>query len=242
MPNIAIRQIDAYTTDLGTTIENLRFKIRIDKADAPIPYSVSNTGICSGGGSLFSPRALIAEYPDRSKIRFPMATPNNINLFASVALLIADGAVCVHLEGEKWTQLPSNIVGGIPTRTEYALPTTGVTAIETGIYDYNSDILGAVTPRYKLEVNPLAVSQAVLSCLANAQEGSFPCTINNVITPRALTVIAAKQGGGQIVRKTNPQNTGQDVIDCAANLYQAGFCVSYKGESIRNVQALTVNP
>jgi hypothetical protein len=241
MPNIAVREMAAYATDLGTTIENFGFKIRADKADGPLNYTLRASS-CSGGGSLVKPRALVAEYADGSKIRYPIPQPNSTLIFAATAVLIGDGAVCVHLEGEEWTQIPPNIVGVTAvTRTAYDLP-TGFTEIQTGSFLYLSDGLGAVNPRYKMEQNPPAIFQAAKGCLSQPVVGTFPCAINNVIKPRELSVVANKNGGGLIVRKTHPASVGNDVFTCAASLFNVGFCVKYKGESIRNIQAIAVAP
>lgn len=241
MANITTREMAVYATDLGTTIDNFGFKIRTDKADGPLTYQ-PRAAVCSGGGGLVKPRALVAEYTDGSKIRYPIPQPNSTLIFAATAVLIGDGAVCVHLEGEEWTQIPPNIVGVTSvTRTAYDVP-TGFTEIETGSYDYLSDGLGSVNPRYKMESNPPAIFQAAKACLSTPIVGTFPCAINTVIKPRELSVVANKTGGGLIVRKTHPASVGNDVFACAASLFTVGFCVKYKGESIRNIQAIAVAP
>lgn len=236
MVKMTTGQIDTYTDDLGRAVPNYRFKIREDKLDVS-GFNAAPDGICLGGSGVFKHRHLLAEYPDGSAIQYPVA--NFLALVGQVVTIIADGANCVHLIGERWSFIPPNLLGGAaPTRTVYAEQPDGKTQIETGTYDYTSDVLGAVTARYKMETNPDPIFQAVRGCLANPIAGATPCTITGQITPRFTTVIANRDGGKQYTRKTSPQERGAPIIACGTALLGVGLCVRYEGESVRNIQNL----
>lgn len=239
MANLTTGLIPNYTTDLGTAVENLTFKIRADKLGVT-GFAQAPQGVCAGTGRIFNPRALIGEYPDKSKIRYPVA--NFLTLAAQVQTILLDGAVCVHLDGESWAFIPPNFLNNAdPTRTAYAPQPAGVTQIETGSYDYTSDVIGEVTAQYKMEMLPAPLFNAAKGCLANPVIGTTPCTLTGQISPRHLTVIANREGGGTFARKTFPETRGDDVLDCGESLLGVGLCVRYKGESVRNVQILTQN-
>lgn len=237
MPSIARRQFATYTTDFGTEYDNYQFKIRQDKGEVISTYIDAENQVCSGG-NLFKPRVIVAEYPDRSTIRYPVNNSTQAAIRQAATEALNDGAVCVHLDGESWAVVPPSILNDAEgNRQAYEIP-AGPALKQVGRYDYTSDLLGPVQGRYIFEINPLAVSQAVLSCLANPEEGSFPCAITNLITARSLSIIANNANGGLIVRKTMPETAGADVVTCGENLLAAGFCVRYKGESARNLQVL----
>lgn len=234
MVKMTTGQIDTYTDDLGRAVPNYRFKIREDKL--PVSgFNAAPDGICLGGSGVFKHRHLLAEYPDGSAIQYPVA--NFLTLAAQLAVIIGDGANCVHLVGESWSFIPPNLLGGAaPTRTEYPEQPDGKTQIETGTFEYTSDVLGAVTARYKMETDPDAIFQAVKGCLANPIAGTTPCTITGQIQPRSAVVIANRVGGKQYARKTSPQGRGAPIIDCGTALLGVGLCVRYQGESVRNIQ------
>lgn len=237
MANLVNGRFATYTTDLGTTVDNLGFKIRRDKLGVSGGIEAP-AGVCLGLSRLFKPRALIGEYPDRSKIRY--IVPNFTTLVAQIQVIIADGAVCVHLDGESWSFIPNTFLGNTaPNPATYAPQAPGVTLIETGSYDYTSDSLGETKGRYKMETIPAELFTAAKNCLANPVVGTAPCTISGQTTPRAISVVANRTGGGTFVRKTYPQTRGAAVVTCATAMLGVGICVRYKGESTRNIHLLT---
>lgn len=239
MPTMVVCEIPTYLDDLGNSYSNLRFKIRADKQGVSgFDVAVGNN-VCGGGGSLFQFRAVVAQYPDGSTIRYPVSVPASAGVRSISDAAIADGAICTHLDGEKWSFIPPSLVGGSPNRSSFVVP-TGFADKEVGEADYTSDVFaGSVAIRYAIELRPTAIADAVRGCLANPVPGeSLGCTTGSQITARYLQVEARNSAGGAIVRKTKPQNVGDDVGLCAAALYAVGHCVRYKGESARNVNLL----
>lgn len=237
MVAILVGNIPVYQSDLGTDVENLRFKIRDDKL-ATSGYPEADGVVCSGAAGLFKHRYLQAEYPDRSVIRYPAGTILDIPTVAQDA--INDGAVCVHLEGEEWTFIPPSFMPGNPEPNYVEYPVdAGVAQVETGVTNYTSDLLGGIRVKYKVELFPNQILTAIKQCLTDPEIGTFPCTAGSQIKPRHLTVRARREGNRQIARKTLPAEAGgADILLCAAQLLATGYCVSYKGESARNVQVL----
>ena len=151
MVAISVGVIPNYVSDPGLAYPNLRFKIRSDKLGL-LGYQPAPDNICSGGGSLFKHRYVLAEYPDRSKIRYPVPVPDGAEFVAAAA--IADGAVCVHLEGEEWTFIPpqfAGVAGG--NFVEYPID-DGPAQIDSGVIDYISDLLGEIKVKFKVELLP----------------------------------------------------------------------------------------
>jgi hypothetical protein len=244
MPNITRRQV-RYVNDFGVAIDEFQFKIRQDKGGVISTYEDSTSTVCSGAGNLFKPRTIIAEYADRSTIRYPVPEPTIPSVRQTATEALADGAVCVHLDGESWSVVPNSILNDAPgNRIAYTIPDRAAIK-EVGRFSYNSDVLGPIEARYSFEVEPLPISQAVLSCLGGAPEaGSFPCSLARVLTTRGLVVIANNVNGGQIVRKAATSSVGAEQRNCGENLLGVGYCVRYKGESARNLQILVpdINP
>ncbi|MGD1909081.1 MAG: hypothetical protein ACFB0C_24260 [Leptolyngbyaceae cyanobacterium] len=237
MPNIAVGEIPVYTTDLGTAVNNLRFKMREDMLIAHSGFPVAANNVCSAGGGLFTPRAIKVDLTDGSSIRFPVANPANIAT-AMAAFRTIPGFACAHLEGERWRFIPPALVGAAGgNNTEYNIP-DGPTTIITGSADYTSDLIGPTNVRFKMEAEPAAIYVAVFSCLENPVIGTAPCSPTAGIQPRKLTVDARNDNGGTISRLTKPQTFGGDVVDCAQTLYGVGLCVRYRGESARNAHLL----
>lgn len=237
MVAILVGNIPVYQSDTGVDVENLRFKIRSDKLEVS-GYPEAEGVICSGAASLFKHRHIQAQYADRSVIRYPAGTIADIPNVAQSA--INDGAVCVHLEGEEWTFIPPSFMPGDPEPNYVEYPVdAGVAQIETGVANYTSDILGGIRVKYKIELLPNQILTAVRQCLVDPEIGTFPCTAGSQIKPRHLTVRARREGNRQIARKTIPEQAGgEDILNCAAQLLATGYCVSYKGESARNLQVL----
>jgi hypothetical protein len=238
MPNIDTRQLAVYTTDLGTAVPNLRFKIRADYGPVIPGYDPAPNSACGAGGGLFTPRAIKVDFDDGSSIRFPVANPSNIALFIQQLRTNLPGFACAHLEGERWRFIPPAAVGAPGgNNTGYDIP-AGVTDVRVGSADYTSDLIGPTNIRYRFEGNPVPIAAEVFNCLANPVQGTQPCSPSAGIQPRELTVEAINNNGGSIVRKTKPQDWGGDVVACAARLYGVGLCVRYRGESARNVHLL----
>ena len=239
MPNIGVAELAVYTTDLGTAVPNLRFKIRDDMIPVIPFYTRAQNNVCGAGGGLFTPRAIKVDFTDGGSIRFPVANPTNIPLFIQqLRTNLSATFACAHLEGERWRFIPPAAVGAPGgNNTGYDIP-IGVTDVRVGSADYNSDLIGPTNIRYKFEGNPVPIAAEVLNCFANPVQGTQPCSPSAGIQPRELTVEAINNNGGSIVRKTKPEDWGGDVVDCAARLYGVGLCVRYRGESARNVHLL----
>lgn len=229
-------EIPVYSDDLGRAVPNYRFKIRGDKL--PVTgFPVATVASCGAGGGLFTSRGAIAEYPDGSTIKYPIDNPNNSITVIQAA--VADGAVCVHLEGERWSFIPPSFAGAAGGNQAPQVVNVGFADKETGLFTYNSNVAGAgLNTRYAIEISPDAISNAVRSCLTAPVPGTFPCSLNGLVKPRHLTVLVNKLGGGQIARQAKVSDWGIPVRTCAAALYAVGFCVKYQGESIRNAHLI----
>ncbi|MDX2215294.1 MAG: hypothetical protein SFY66_18665 [Oculatellaceae cyanobacterium bins.114] len=232
MPNMAVGLIPTYSDDLGRAVTDVRFKIRGDKLQVS-GFGLAPAGGCTGTGNLFTLRHAVAQYADGSTIRYPIDNP--VNTITVVQAAVADGAVCVHVEGERWSFIPPNIVGAQGGNQQTYVVNPGFADKETGLFTYNSNIVGAgVNARYAIELSPTNISDAIRGCLTAPVVGTAPCSLAGGTTPRYLTVLANKLGGGQVARQAKVSDWGLPVRTCAAALYAVGFCVKYQGESYRN--------
>ena len=96
-----------YTNDFGVDAENVPIKLT---TEAPIPagiYADRPTTVCPSLGNLFRPRRLVAIFPEGVH-EYPVATIGGIP--ALVTALKTAGAICIDLEGEKWSNVPNTVL------------------------------------------------------------------------------------------------------------------------------------
>lgn len=236
MPNIASMRMPSYTDDFGNTYLNVPFKIKDEYKDSiSLGYQENNTAICSSTAGIFNPRAVIATFLFSGivqKIRFPVPSPEQIP--TAVNQLIA-AAECIELDGESWTLLPPTRFNYNSFFGSYTLPQDS--SKETGTFGYSSDLLGAIRSKYAVELNPSNLSGPTLDCMDDRDTVAVcPTTIVGFRT-RRLILTARNTNGGTIVRQAPV--TGRSILaSCVSSYTNIVACLGYKGESIRNLQAL----
>jgi len=236
MPNMAVRQM-SYTPDVTGTAVDITFKIREDYADA-LPYFTvpTNTVKCTGALG-FSPRAAIVDFEDGSSIRFPIqlrSGPNGVR--DTIQTLFAlPGAVCIHLDGEKWTTVPTL---GNPAINGYAVD-PGFADKRAGVVTYESDMIGGDTKvRVAIEISPVVLSSVAIACAETRgttidEDGVCTNNIAGFKTRGYYMITKNLTTNGQLRRKA-PVAAAGDIVQCGLNAGGVANCVGYKGETIRN--------
>jgi hypothetical protein len=231
------RMIQVYITDFNTEVRNLSIKILEGYATKIDEYVQRTTENPCPSGNLFRPRALVATFEDGTKVRYPIG--NRDNLVARARQLISNGAVCVDYEGEYWPYVPSTILGADYRST----PLDGFTNNgnkTTGTFVYQSDILGNVVQPFIFESDPVVLIDAALFCLENFSYGSAFCT-----GAQSLNIKARRFRGKGLVLSNVRRTYARDIkvsyknpTGCGTRNAPNYYCLSYIGESIKNLHLL----
>lgn len=225
--------VASYTSDLGTTHTNVAVKF---SADAPIPDNVyeERVGSCGGRNLRFKPR-YIEGYFETGVYRYVVPT---LSAVATVKdAVIAAGATCVNLIGERWGSIPSNLLdGGVYKKTPYtASSITGAGDKETGKFTYTSDFYADVQLGYAIELAPTVLYDAQKVGLIEAEEGGLGTRPRNkLLTPRRVFIKAEVDDGSIINRIAVISDVTELSAYFSANADTA-FVFGYQGESARNL-------
>ena len=249
----ATRMIGTYTDDFGNEYPNLNVKFG---DDVPVPviqtlYATRTNEVNCGATKLFTPRALIATFNTGVIHRFPLPNRDFTDLQEAVNLLKDNNAVCIDLEGEKWSLVPQSFFTGTSFRTNPFTNIPSQKVQESISYDYAPDIQtsGNVRLVTRIEKTPTALNACQKSALNNAQvQGGGICAGGGLgISPRKYIIqaIATKTGDPA---DANPRRVVRNAIvsdKVAANIKTAiteiapcAYCVGYQGESVENVHLL----
>jgi hypothetical protein len=231
------RMIATYTTDFSTEVRNLSVKILEGYATKIDEYVNRTTENPCPSGNLFRPRALVATFEDGTKVRYPIGNRNN--LVARARQLISNGAICVDYEGEYWPYVPSTIL-----RANYrSSPLDGFTndgSKTVGTFVYTSDILGNIVQAFAIESEPNVLANSAISCLNNVTYGSGFCT-----GTQSLNVTARRFRGKGLVSGNTRRTYSRDIkvsdqnpTSCGTSNAPNYYCLSYIGESIKNLHLL----
>lgn len=236
--------IAEYEDDFGNKYKNVPFKIQLG---APyLTYYASRSGGSCGGSLPFKTRRLVALFEDGRKLIYPVAKESEVKTVTQN--LVAQGALCVDLIGEKWGVLTGPVVGG---DLNYRItPYNGLTASKTyivGGYDYTSELglTGLETVRLPVRI-PNDGSQELYSaqqgCLENFETSVGICSAGNLVKARHLIIQARAIDSDttdpkSVIRKAFVSVKG-DLAQCATQSAEAAFCLGYQGESINNIHRL----
>jgi hypothetical protein len=234
----ATKMIEEYTTDFGTKVKNLGIKILEGYADKVSEYTERTEENLCPSGNLFQPRALIATFEDGTKVKYPIG--DRSNLVARARELLSNGAVCIDYEGEYWPYVPSTLILGISYRSTPLGGFTNDGSKTTGTFNYQSDILGTVVQPFAIESEPAGLVTTAIACLSGIVYGSGFCT-----STRSLNIKARRFRGKGLVAGTNRKTYSRDIKMSSPNPTNCGaanapnyYCLSYIGESIKNLHLL----
>jgi hypothetical protein len=234
----ATKMIDKYITDFGTEVENLSIKILEGYAEKVSEYVERTTENPCPAGELFRPRALIATFEDGTKVKYPIG--DRSNLVARARELLSNDAVCIDYEGEYWPYVPSTLIQNTNYR---AIPLGGFTnngSKTVGTFNYQSDILGNIVQPFAIESEPAVLVTAAVNCLSDVVYGSGFCT-----GARSLNLKARRFRGKGLVAGDTKKTYSRDIkmsstdpTSCGAANAPNYYCLSYIGESIKNLHLI----
>jgi hypothetical protein len=234
----ASQMISKYVTDFGTTIENLGIKILNGyAAKLTEEYTARKNSLCSNS-HLFRPRALVATFADGTKVRYPVGERKN--LIARAKKLIESKAVCVDYEGEYWPYVPSTLLGvNYRSSAMEGFSSSGKKTV--GSFSYTSDILGDIVQTFAFEAVPEELLKIAVKCLKDVSlsSGGF-CKGSRSINIKARRFRGKGFVKGNIKRiyTRDIKLSGQDPTECGKSNAPYYYCLSYIGESIKNVHLL----
>jgi len=234
----ASQMISKYVTDFGTTIENLGIKILNGyAAKLTEEYTARKNSLCSSS-HLFRPRALVATFADGTKVRYPVGERKN--LVARAKKLIENKAVCVDYEGEYWPYVPSTLLGvNYRSSAMEGFSSSGKKTV--GSFIYTSDILGDIVQTFAFEAVPEELLKLAVKCLKNVSlsSGGF-CKGSRSISIKARRFRGKGLVKGNIKRiyTRDIKLSSQDPAECGKDNAPYYYCLSYIGESIKNVHLL----
>ncbi|MEM6613294.1 MAG: hypothetical protein AAF652_13760 [Cyanobacteria bacterium P01_C01_bin.72] len=228
--------VATYTSDFGNTYDSIPVKF---SAQAPIPTGVyvPRSGGCSGAGLPFSPRYLLAKFPEGD---FKYVVPNIGNILTLRTALVTAGAICVDLHGETWANLPSSVLPTpAPTFRSTPLAAAAIDGSgdkETGKFDYTSEVMGTQRIGYSFESQNTTFLNIQKSELTNVEAGGLGSRPKNqVITPRAFTLHGLVDDGTSYARLM-PVSSVADLTDAINTAAPEAYYLSYVGESTRRLQ------
>lgn len=249
----ATRMIGTYTDDFGNDYPNLNVKFGDDVPATVIQtlYATRTNEVNCGATGLFTPRALIATFNTGVVHRFPLANRDHASLEEAVNLLKDDEAVCIDLEGEKWSLVPQSFFTGTTFRSAPFTDIPSEKVQESVSYDYTPDIQvsGTVRLSTRVEKTPTALNACQKSGLEDVQvQGGGICAGGGLgISPRRYIIQALATKAGDPVG-AKPRRVVRNAIvsdKIAANIKTAiteiapcAYCVGYQGESVKNVHLL----
>ena len=234
----ATQMISKYVTDFGTTIENLGIKILNGyAAKLSEEYTARKNSLCSSS-HLFRPRALVATFADGTKVRYPIG--DRKNLIARAKKLIESKAVCVDYEGEYWPFVPSTLLGANYSSSPMdGFSNSGKKTV--GTFSYTSDILGDLVLPFSFESVPENLLKNAIKCLKNASisSGSFCKGSRSInIKARRFRGKGLIKGNTKRIYTRDIKLSSQDPTGCGKDNAPYYYCLSYIGESIKNVHLL----
>lgn len=244
-------RLATYTDDFGNDYNDLSFKFGNDVPDALLQGLGLTQGTllpCSGSVP-FQPRYLQVTFDGGSVHRFPVATRDRIEAAVTVLRNFNQSGfrtVCINLEGEKWNLITSR---AFPATTPSFRSNPYTNIQDRGLkenvrFEYDSDVLGnLIQLSVQVEVAPNDLNTCQKSCLQNPQTAIGICGGSGLgISPRKFTIQALGSNGGitsRVIRQVKVSNSqSQDIRGCITNIAPCAYCLSYKGESIRNLHNL----
>jgi len=234
----ATKMIEKYVTDFGTEVKNLGIKILEGYADKVSEYTERPGENLCPSGNLFQPRALVATFEDGTKIRYPIG--DRSNLVTRARELLGNGAICIDYEGEYWPYVPSTLI----LNTRYATqPLGGFTndgSKTVGVFNYQSDILGTIVQPFAIESVPAILVTTAIACLSGIVYGSGFCT-----GVRSLNIKARRFRGKGLIPGNTKKTYSRDIkmsspnpTNCGASNAPNYYCMSYIGETIKNLHLI----
>jgi hypothetical protein len=233
----ATQMISKYVTDFGTTIENLSVKILNGyAAKLNEEYTARKNSLCSSS-HLFRPRALVATFADGTKVRYPVGERKN--LVARAKKLIDGKAVCIDYEGEYWPYVPSTLLGvNYRSSAMEGFSSSGKKTV--GSFSYTSDILGDIVQTFAFEAVPEDLLKVAIKCMDNVSLSSGFCKGS-----RSINIKARRFRGKGLVKGNVKRIYTRDIklskldpTSCGKSNAPYYYCLSYIGESIKNVHLL----
>jgi hypothetical protein len=171
-------------------------------------------------------------------------------------LLEGDGItiICAHLIGEEWANL--NDVAGVSFDPAESTAPAGNGSYYSGTaIDYVSEITNSSFPvRFKVltnagdppgsELPPIFNSDGVSTCLGNVADSPFRCPSSSSAISHRRIIVNYKSdaiANSSEQRELPVKEIGEALNTCivAAGARPGVFCVSYKGETRKNIHLLT---
>lgn len=257
-----------YTDDFGRTQDYpLPFKIH---ADAPLPddYYVDRTQIpCTSAGSGFKMRKIFATFTPtqdnadlpNGTFEYPVKTVRGDDGILNLAKkLIALGAICIDVQGEKWLRVGKGVIGSTDDfKSEPYTDIPGEPDKEGYIYTYQSDVeeVGEdLTLSVSVEKLPEILRDAQIDCLLDAVKkdpsSKTICSVGSLgISPRRFIIQALSRSAeaeannipadGTVVRNSIVSEWESEAHkECGSGLVTIAYCLGYRGENIKNLQEL----
>lgn len=242
-------QLAEYVSDFGGEFPSvpLKFGNNVEiSLLTDLGYSLRPDGQACGSTGFFDLRFLRATFGTGEVHQFPV---NRDSIVTAKTTLVAAGAVCIDLVGEKHTILTPKDVGELTYSADAAyldIPKRGKK--KTYVYKYNSDVLTAeIDLNVAVEIEPEALNTAQTSCLGETSDIGAICSGAGLgIKPRHLILFhrSINQVGtvsvpAKVVRNINISlKEASDIISCAEGAASAALCFGYQGESIKNLENL----
>ena len=102
------KMLASYTSDFGDIYTNIPVRWT---AEAFEPAGIYTDRVAGCGNTLaFEPRYLLAQFPTGAH---KYAVPTVGDILTMKNALVTAGALCVDLVGEKWSNVPENLLGGL---------------------------------------------------------------------------------------------------------------------------------
>lgn len=235
-------QMDTYTDDFGNSYDNVPVQIQKSR---PVPglYGTRATSICGNSKRLFTPRAIVATFPDGGRIRYPI--PDETQVAAAGAEIKGLGAVCLDYYGEKWNILVGATVGGDLAYT--STPYAGLVAskeYETGSFAYTSRLGVSGLQNFRLPYRvPSNDDDNLAGCQKNGmsdiEASSGVCSAAGLVSPRRLIIRAKADDGvaklGSVSRNSLQSVGGSTLKGKAIAIASCAFCLGYRGENFNGL-------
>jgi hypothetical protein len=230
------KMLTTYVTDFGSTYTNLGVKWT---TEAPVPtYYVDRVGVTCGANRLpFRPRYLKAIF-SFGVHKYPVGQISEILTLKDA--LIALGASCIDLIGEKWGTVPGSILGN-PTfkTTPYAAAdVTGAGDKLFSSFDYSSDVLGANRLGTVFEAVPSALFIAARAAAAGTGTGKAPTPSSLGLQLRRFIMKADVDDDTTVARQSILSVVGVPTAANIAVIAGASNLLSYEGESATGVEGI----
>lgn len=246
MALMGLYALENYKTDFGTTVPVLPFKMLLGYNAFLDGYYKEKPEILCAVTSLFSPRVLVATFKNGTKVRYPIANTTSIVPKARELKNSEEpGVVCIDYEGESWRYVPPNLIGDADYRKT---PLGGFTASGkkvSGVFSYNSDVLGTITANIAFEKDPEVLLESAKQCWDDFSERGF-CGGSSSLNLFARRfrgiglVLGSRTGGNKRITYSRDIKISNlsDISECGGLNAQNYYCFSYLGERLKNIHNL----